>query len=322
MPAGLTSKSPQESAVGENGEDMAVFDVVTGAFGYSGKYITQRLLALGHPVKTLTRRRPQDADPTLAVAPLDFADRDGLINDLRGAAVLFNTYWVRFPYGRTTFEQAVANTEKLIDAAVVAGVPRIVQLSVTNASATSPLPYFRGKGLVEEAIVHSGLSYAIIRPTVIFGPEDILLNNIAWLLRRFPLFGVPGTGRYRIQPVSVEDVADLAVAAGNRTNNIVQDAAGTEVYTFEELVRSLANAMGSQVRAVHLPPAVTMLIVAALGRLVHDIVLTSHELQGLMAGLLVSGSPPTGWRRFSEWLAHHADSLGLRYANELDRHYR
>lgn len=302
--------------------DGITFSVVTGAFGYTGKYIAQRLLALGHRVKTLTRHRPQGADPRLAVAPLDFANRDGLIHDLRGAALLFNTYWVRFPYGRTTFDQAVANTERLIDAASAARVSRIVHISVTNASAASPLPYFRGKGLVEEAIIRSGLSYAIVRPTVIFGPEGILLNNIAWLLRRFPLFGVPGSGRYRVQPVSVEDVADLAVAAGFRTDNVVHDAVGPEIYAFDALVRLLANGAGSRARVVHLPPGVAMLIVAFLNRLVRDVVLTSHELDGLMAGLLVSDDPPTGSRRFSEWVAEHAASLGLRYANELERHYR
>lgn len=301
---------------------MAAFSIVTGAFSYTGRYIAQRLLALGHPVKTLSRRRPQGADPRLAVAPIDFTDSDGLINELRGAAVLFNTYWVRFPYGQTTFEQAVVNTERLIRAAGDAGVPRIVHLSVTNASVTSRLPYFRGKGLVEDAIVRSGLSYAIIRPTLIFGPEDILLNNIAWLLRRLPLFGIAGSGRYRVQPVSVEDVADLAVEAGGRSSNMVQDAVGPETYTFEALVRLMADAVGSRARVVHLPPAITLLIVALLGRVVHDVVLTADELQGLMAGLLVSSGPATGSQRFSEWLARQTGTLGLRYANELDRNYR
>lgn len=301
---------------------MAASSVVTGAFGYTGKYIAQRLLALGHSVKTLTRRRPQVIDGGLKVAPLNFADRTGLINDLRGASLLFNTYWVRFPYGRVTFEQAVVNTQRLIEAAIAAGVSRIVHISVTNASSSSPLAYFRGKGLTEEAVMRSGLSYAIVRPTLIFGPEDILLNNIAWLLRRVPVFGVPGSGRYQVQPVSVEDVADLAVAAGMRTDNIVQDAVGPEIYTFSELIRLIMRAVGSRARVVHVSPAIAMLTVALIGRLVRDIVLTSHELQGLMANLLLSSSPPTGRRRFSEWLTLHREGLGLRYASELGRHFR
>lgn len=301
---------------------MATLAVVTGAFGYTGKYIAERLLSQGYSVRTLTSRRPKDVDDRLTVAPLDFADRGGLINSLRGASLLFNTYWVRFPYGSVTFEQAVANTERLIEAASAAGVGRIVHISVTNASTSSPLPYFRGKGLTEESVVRSSLSYAIIRPSLVFGREDILVNNMAWILRRVPIFGVPGSGDYRVQPVSVEDVADLAVSAGFRTDNIVQDAVGSEIFSFKELIGMISTAIGGRARIISVPPAAGMLAVALIGRLVDDVVLTAEELQGLMANLLVSSGPSTGRRRFSDWLAEHAGSLGLRYAHELNRHYR
>src|SRR2546428_6620427 len=301
---------------------MAEYSVVTGAFSYTGKYIAQRLLALGQLVKTLTRRSPVDHDKHLSVAPLDFADRDGLISALRGASTLYNTYWVRFPRGRVTFKRAVANTERLIEAAVVAGVRRIVHISVTSAEPTSSLPYFKGKGFVEEAIKQSGLSYAILRPTLIFGQEDILLNNIVWFLRRLPVFGIPGNGSYRVQPVFVEDVADLAVFAATQKDNLVMDAVGPEIYTFDALVRALHDAVGSRARIVHVSPTVAMLAVRVAGRLVRDVVLTRDEVRGLMAGLLVSNGPPTGRRRLSEWLAPYGELLGRKYANELDRNYR
>lgn len=302
--------------------DVATLAVVTGAFGYTGKYIAERLLSQGYSVRTLTSRRPNVVDDRLTVAPLDFADRGGLINSLRGASLLFNTYWVRFPYRSVTFEQAVANTERLIEAAGAAGVGRIVHISVTNASSSSPLPYFRGKGLTEESVIRSGLSYAIIRPSLVFGREDILVNNIAWILRRVPIFGVPGSGDYRVQPVSVEDVADLAVSASLRTDNNVQDAVGPEVFSFKELIGVISAAVGSRARVVSVPPSVASAAVAIIGRVVNDVVLTSEELQGLMANLLVSSGPSTGRRRFSDWLAGHAGVLGLRYAHELNRHYR
>ncbi len=301
---------------------MAGLVVVTGAFGYTGKYIAERLLSQGYRVRSLSRRRPETVRDRLTAAPLDFADRDGLINSLRGASVLFNTYWVRFPYGSATFEQAVANTERLLEAAVAAGVQRVVHISITNASVSSPLPYFRGKGLTEEAIIRSGLSYAVIRPTLIFGREDVLVNNIAWILRRVPIFGVPGSGDYRVQPVSVEDVADLAVVAGFRTDNVVQDAVGPEIFPFKGFIHMISAAVGSRARIVSVSPAVARVAVALISRLVNDVVLTSEELQGLMANLLVSSGPPTGQRRFSEWLTLYGGSLGLEYANELNRHYR
>jgi uncharacterized protein YbjT (DUF2867 family) len=301
---------------------MGELSVVTGAFGYTGKYIAKRLLSKGYSVRTLTRRRPQFVDDRLTVSPLNFADREGLVNSLRGASLFFNTYWVRFSHGSVTFDQAVANTQRLIEAAVTAGVRRIVHISVTNASSTSPLPYFRGKGLTEEAVVRSGLAYAIIRPSLVFGPEDILVNNIAWILRRVPVFGVPGSGDYRVQPVSVEDVADLAVTAGFRTDNIVQDAVGPEVLSFKELIRVISAAIGRRARLISIPPAVAMLAAGLIGRFVDDVVLTSDELEGLMANLLVSDEPPTGWRRFSEWLDEYAERVGRTYAHELKRHYR
>src|SRR2546425_4673477 len=289
---------------------MAEFSVVTGAFSYTGRYIAQRLLALGQSVKTLTRHPPSGSGGGIEVAPLNFANHNGFVDALRGATTLYNTYWVRFPRGRVTFEQAVANSERLIEAAVAAGVRRIVHISVTNAEATSSLPYFKGKGVVEEAIKRSGLSYAIIRPTLIFGQEDILLNNIAWFLRRLAVFGIPGNGAYRVQPVFVEDVADLAVFAASQTENLVVDAVGPEIYTFEALVRALAEAVGSRARLVHVSPAVAILAVGAAGRLVRDVVLTRDELRGLMAGLLVSNGPPTGRRRLSEWLGQYGGLLG------------
>lgn len=296
--------------------------VVTGAFGYIGKYIAQRLLSQGYSVRTLTRRRPNFVHDRLAVASLDFADREELMKSLRGASLLFNTYWVRFPYKGVTFEQAVANTERLIQAGVAAGVGRVVHVSVTNASSTSPLPYFRGKGLTEESVVRSGIPYAIIRPSLVFGTEDILVNNIAWILRRVPIFGVPGSGDYRVQPVAVEDVADLAVSSGSRTDSIVLDAVGPEIFAFDKFIRLVAAGIGSHARIVSVPPAVARLAVGLIGRLVNDVVLTSEELQGLMANLLVSGGSSTGSRRFSEWVTQHGRSLGLHYANELSRHYR
>src|SRR2546427_9114333 len=267
---------------------MREFSVVTGAFSYTGKYIAERLLALGQPVRTLTRHRPSGSDGWIEVATLDFANRDGLVDALRGATTLYNTYWVRFPRGRVIFKQAVANSERLIEAAVAAGVRRIVHISITNAEATSSLPYFKGKGLVEEAIKRSGLSYAIIRPTLIFGQEDILRTNIAWVLRRLRVFGIPGNGSYRVQPVFVEDVADLAVFAASQRENLVMDAVGPEIYTFDALVRALAEAVDRRARVLHLSPAVAMMAVKVGGRVVRDVVLTPDELRGVMAGLLVS----------------------------------
>lgn len=297
--------------------------VVTGAFGYTGKYIARRLLAAGRQVRTLTGHpnRPNEFGDRVEVAPLDFSDPATLVRNLRGADCLFNTYWVRFNYGDETFERAVANTRMLFAAAKDAGLHKIVHVSITNPSLDSELPYFRGKTQLEQALIQSGLRYAILRPTVIFGSEGILINNIAWLLRRFPFFAVPGDGEYRLQPVFVEDVAEIAVRAGQECGNSIRDAVGPEVFSFNELVCLIARHVGTKARLIHVPPAVALAMSRLLGLLVRDRILTREEIDGLMAGLLVSSGPATGSTRLTDWLAANASQVGSSYASEIGRHY-
>jgi uncharacterized protein YbjT (DUF2867 family) len=195
---------------------MEELHAVTGALGYTGRYIARRLLEQGHNVVTLIGRL-DGANPfgdKVRVAPFNFDNPTALTESLQGVEVLYNTYWVRFSHDDTTFEQAVRNTKVLIDAAKAAGVRRFVHVSITNPSIESPLPYFSGKAELEEYLQSSGLSHAILRPAVVFGREDILLNNIAYLLRRLPVFAVPGRGNYRLQPIFVDDLASLSVREG------------------------------------------------------------------------------------------------------------
>jgi NADH dehydrogenase len=213
------------------------------------------------------------------------------------------------------------NTETLIHAAGDAGVRRIVHVSITNPSEDSPFAYFRGKARVEQMIHDSGLGYAIVRPTVIFGREDILINNIAYILRRIPVFGIPGSGSYRLRPVSVEDVADICVRSGRAESDEVIDAVGPETFTFEGLVRLIAQTIGRRTLFVHVPPAVALTAAAVIGRVVGDVMVTRDELDGLMAELVTTEAPATGTRRLTEWLAQSAAFVGKRYASEVSRHY-
>ena len=299
-------------------------NVVTGAFGYTGKYITSKLLSLGKEVRTLTGH-PNRASPfgdRVKAFPLRFDAPEELAGSLHGATTLYNTYWIRFPHGKMTFDVAVENTKILIKSAKQAGVRQIVHISITSASPDSPLAYFKGKALPEQAVADSGLAYTILRPTLIFGAEDILINNIAWFLRRFPVFPVPGSGDYPVQPVHVEDVADAAVVAGEQCKNTTQDCVGPEIYTYEQLIRLVASVVESRSKMVHVRPSLALFLSRLAGVLVRDVVLTGDEVRGLMAGLLVSESPPTGSTGLKRWLEENRDTLGRRYASELDRHYR
>jgi uncharacterized protein YbjT (DUF2867 family) len=298
-------------------------DVVTGAFSFTGRYIAARLLELGREVRTLTRH-PQSSSPfgdRVEAFPLDFTDHATLTECLRDADTLYNTYWIRSPRGHLTFERVLDNTAILLNAAGNAGVRRVVQLSVSNASASSPLPYFQAKAAADDALAASGLSYAILRPTLVFAREDVLVNNIAWLLRRLPLFVVPGSGRYTLQPVAVEDVAELAVEAGLGTEATVADAAGPDILSFDELVRLVREAVGSRAAIVHASPRLALGLSALLGKLLRDTLVTRAELTGLMQDLLTSQGPPTGSRRFADWLHANAESLGTSYTSETRRNW-
>ena len=300
------------------------FDVVTGAFSYTGRYIARRLLSQERRVRTLTNhpKRPGAEDIKVDVAPLQFTDRAALVESLRGADVLYNTYWVRFRHGRMGFGEAISNTRTLVGAAAEAGVRKIVQISVSNPSVDSHLDYYAGKARTEEIVRASGLQWAIVRPTLVFGTEDILINNIAWLLRRMPMFVIPGLGTYRVQPVSVEDVAEIATWAAEQTDNITLDAAGPDTVTYAELVEGIAIAVGRRPRFVFMPPRLTLWAGDLVSRYMRDVMLTRQELQGLMEELLVSNEKPRGARRIDNWLLTNADLVGRTYASELDRHWR
>jgi len=294
---------------------------VTGAFGYSGKYIAERLLAEGKTVITLTNsiQRANPFGDRVRAFPFHFDEPQKLTESLRGVSVLYNTYWVRFNHGTFTHADAVRNTLTLFEAAKAAGVERVVHVSITNPSEDSPLEYFSGKAHLERALVQSGLSYAILRPAVLFGKEDILVNNIAWVLRHLPVFGVFGDGQYKLQPIYVGDLAEIAVEQGQDRDNRVIDAIGPETFTYRGLVASVGEIIGKRRPIVSVPPAVGYAAGWVIGKLVGDVMITREEIAGLMANLLYVESPPAGKTRLTDWAREHASSLGLHYTSELSR---
>lgn len=296
-------------------------DAVTGAFGYSGKYIARRLLNRNHEVRTLTnsphRRHP--FGDAVQVCPLDFSQPDKLTESLTGVSVLYNTYWVRFNHRDFTHAAAVRNTTILFDSARRAGVERVVHVSITNPSEDSRLEYFSGKARLERVLRETGMSYCILRPAVLFGKEDILINNIAWFLRRFPVFGLFGQGEYRLQPIYVDDLAAAAVEQGQSRENSVIEAIGPETFTYRGLVQAIGRIIGKPRRIVSVPPVLGYLVGAVVGRMVGDVIITREEIEGLMSGLLCVDAPPLGTTRLTDWAGEHAESLGRRYASELAR---
>ena len=297
---------------------------VTGAFGFSGKYITKELLAQGHDVITLTGN-PDRSNPfgdQVKVFPFNFDNPAALTDCLQGIDTLFCTYWIRFNYGGMTFDKAVTNTRVLVNAAKEAGVRKIVYISITNPDINSPLAYFRGKAEVEQIIKDTGLSFSLLRPAVLYGHEGILINNIAWMLKRFPFLPVPGDGEYKLQPIFIKDLAKLAVETGAKAGNQTIDAIGPDTYTYNDLVRMLGEKLGRTVRMIHLPPILSYYGSKPLGYLMRDVILTRDELRGLLNNNLTTDSPPAGETKLSDWVEENRETLGKRYANELKQHYK
>ena len=296
---------------------------MTGAFSYSGRFVAQQLLERGRGVRTLTNHpRPDEPLATrIPSYPLDFSDSAALVTALTGTDTLYNTYWVRAPQGSLTHGVAVENTRRLIEAARRAGVRRIVQTSIANPTASAS-SYYRGKAALEEAVRACGLSYAIVRPTLLFGEGDVLINNIAWLLRHLPVFAIPGDGRYRLQPMHVKDHANLLVEVGSQAADVVVDSAGPEIFTFDQLVQLLRRVLNVRALVVHASPALAMAGASVAGRVVRDMLLTREELDDLMHDILVSHEPARGTTRLTDWLSLHRDDVGRRYASEMERHYR
>jgi uncharacterized protein YbjT (DUF2867 family) len=317
----MTRDASAKGPVAPRTDDTGL-DVVTGAFSYSGSSLARALLQSGRQVRTLTghaERAP--AGTSIDVHPLDFDDQLGLVASLSGATTLYNTYWVRFARRTVDHERAVANSTALFGAAERAGVRRIVHVSITHPSSASPLPYFRGKALVERALAECEVSSAIVRPAILFGGDGVLLNNIAWLLRRLPVFAIGGRGDYRIRGIHVDDLAQLCLAKAAEVHDSVTDAVGPERPTFTELVDAIRKAVGSRARLLHVPGATVPAFARVLGLALHDVLLTADEYRAMAAGLADTDGPATGPTALSAWLAEHGAELGLHYANELRRHF-
>ena len=303
---------------------MTQLDVVTGAFSYSGAAIARELLARGHQVRTLTGHPDRaPAGTPIDCRPLDFSSQSELTRSMAGAHTLYNTYWVRFAHGAVSHEAAVENSRALFAAAAAAGVARIVHVSITNPSLDSDDSYFRGKALVEQALADSGVpAHAIARPAVLFGGDGVLVNNIAWLLRRLPVFAIGGTGEYRLRPLHVDDLARLCAGLGEQSGTVVMDAVGPQSLTFRRLVTEIRAAVGSRSVLLPVPGAVMPLLAAMLNLALRDTLLTPGEYRALAAGLADSAAPAAGSVVFTDWVHAHGAELGRRYANELDRHFR
>ncbi|MEW5818578.1 MAG: NmrA family NAD(P)-binding protein [Cyanobacteriota bacterium] len=295
--------------------------IVTGAFGYTGRYIARELINRNIKVITLSNalNRPDYFNGSVKKIEFSFDNHELLVNIMKQGSVLYNTYWVRFNCKEFNFNQAITNSKKIINAAKEAGINRIVHISVTNAEKGEGLEYFEGKKTIEDYIINSGLPYTIIRPALIFAEGDILINNIAWCLRRFPFFILPGKGEYKLNPVFAEDLAKACVDVVESEENDIIDVVGPECFTFKEFVELIACSIDYKRPIISASPDITHLFSEFISLAVKDPVITRDEIKGLTRNLLYSGAKPAGLTKFSDWIKENSSSIGQKYAGEMIR---
>jgi uncharacterized protein YbjT (DUF2867 family) len=299
--------------------------VITGASGFIGSAVTERLLPR-RSVRSLTSHPQKNrfGDRVRSVA-YDFERPERMDEAFDGADTFVHSYYIRFPHAGDTFERAVARAGVLFDRARRAGVRRIVHVSVSKANEASDLPYYRNKGRLERLVRESGLEFAILRPALVFGPGDILLNNIAWFLRRAPVFGIFGDGAYRVQPVSLDGFSALiAEAIESPGSGAITDVAGPADYTYLDMVRRIRAAVGSRAALIRMPAPLALAASWATGFLVRDVILTRDEAKGLTQEYLYSPNPRRVGGSLENWLERRdvRDYLGRSYVSELGRHFR
>jgi len=294
---------------------------ITGAFGYSGKYISEKLLGENYQVKTLTNS-PHKHHPykdKIEIAPLSFDNKDLLVKNLSGYDVLINTYWVRFNHKKFNHQGAVKNTKILFDASKEAKIKKIIHVSITNPDINSELEYFKGKAILEEYLKSLDINYAIIRPAVLFGKEDILINNMAWFVRNLPVIGVFGDGNYKLQPIHVEDFAKLIINRINVDKNVILNAIGKETYTYKQLLLAIMSGIDVHKKIINVNPLVGYWAGKIIGFLKNDVFITKEEIKGLMQNKLYVNDKPIGEISLQEWIKHNKHTLGKKYASELLR---
>ena len=302
---------------------------VTGAWSYLGRHVTRVLLTQGQTVRSLTSRAVPTNDPfkgEVAAHALTWK-LPAMTQALQGVDTLYNTFWVRHtrpPIGHrgpwTSHAEACSEVPHPDRCGLRRRCAAGSSYQYYQPRANSHLPYFQGKAEVETYIKRSGLSYAILRPSCFFGANDILINNIAYAVRRFPVFFLPSPAGYRIRPMHVKDMATSMCAFGTGTDSVVRDACGPEQYPFAKLVQHMGIWLtGRAPRVVHVPISLCQGLYQAAGQVMRDTILSRDELDGLASDLLGSDKPPLGTTLLSQWVQEHKESLGSSFRPEPRR---
>lgn len=248
---------------------MRVF--VTGATGYVGRKLTETLIETGHSPACLVRPGSERKLGRLAdkvdIISGGIGDAENWHHQLRNIDAVINLIGIirEFPNHGVTFEKLhVETTVKLVDICAEQGIKRYLQMSALGASPESKSEYHQTKFRAENYIKNSDLDWTIFRPSLIFGKGNLALAEFVKLIKSAPVVPVVGDGKYRLQPVALENVCEGFVKALDKPETIgkTYEIAGSERVTYDQLLDRIGQTLNRKVPKIHMPVGLTKLAIS------------------------------------------------------------
>lgn len=265
---------------------------ITGATGFVGGHLAARLVADGYRIRCLVRRPDHPRAGYLEELGAELAAGDvlkpaSLKAAAQGCGAAIHLVGIIMEPPGVSFRQVhVEGTRNILAAAAAAGIRRYIHMSALGAGPNATTTYFQTKWEGEEAVRASGLDYTIHRPSIIYGPGGEFINMLLRQVRLLPLVPVIGDGNYRLQPVSVHDVAacfSLSLANDHSIGETFE-LGGPEALTYNEMLQVFCRVLGKRRGLVHLPLALVRPVVQLLEKVMRRPPVTTDQLKMLLAG--------------------------------------
>lgn len=246
---------------------MTVF--VTGGTGFVGRAVVEKLLAQGHAVRLLVHKNTDDEQPNVVQIPGDVSRKETFADAIRGCSVVIHLVGIirEFPDRGITFRKLhVEATRNVLEAARATGVTRFIHMSALGTRPNASSEYHRTKFEAEELVRNSGCAWTIFRPSLIFGKDDAFVNMFADYIRRFHVVPVIGDGKYRLQPIAVEDVARCFVDAlgMKEAEGKTFEICGEDRLTYLQVLEEIGSALNSKFVTLKSPTGLMKAIVPVL----------------------------------------------------------
>jgi NADH dehydrogenase len=281
---------------------------VFGGSGFLGRHTVRALARAGWRIKVATRHpargfflRPLGTVGQIDFVKCDVADAESVAHAVMGADAVINLTGILFQKGQTFEDVQAEGAAHIAQAAAAAGVAALVHVSAIGADANADAEYAVTKAEGEKSVREAFPDAVILRPSIIFGPEDGFFNKFAAMARFSPILPLVGGGHTRFQPVFVGDVAQAIVTALSRQDGRTYELGGPATYSFKELLQIILRETGRKRALVPLPFAIASLKAAFLQMLPNPLLtmdqvkLLKHDnvVSPTAAGLADLGITPT-----------------------------